>query len=278
MAIQKSEPQSLITVPDIESGEYQELLQENFGDSIQPVFLRVRIPGSGGLRFITASEEGEDTLEEIQGVVVLHHEARAYWPGSFSGSEPPSCASLDGKTGIGSPGGDCYKCPYAQWGSDPKGGRGQACKDMRRLYILRPGEFLPRLLTLPPTSMTSKAGSFAEYATILFNSATPMRSVLTSFRLAAERNADGISYARVVVKRAGKLSAIDAGKVRRYIASLEKYIRMVQIAPDEYIQDTGTTQQPYINGQPAQASQEPDVSAIMDSMDTEMPEQNNLAF
>lgn len=31
---------------------------------------------------------------------------------------------------------DCGSCPFNEWGSDPKGGRGKACKETRRLVVL----------------------------------------------------------------------------------------------------------------------------------------------
>jgi hypothetical protein len=31
---------------------------------------------------------------------------------------------------------DCATCPLSAWGSDPKGGRGKACKETRRLVVL----------------------------------------------------------------------------------------------------------------------------------------------
>jgi hypothetical protein len=34
---------------------------------------------------------------------------------------------------------DCGSCPLSAWGSDPKGGRGKACKETRRLVVLPAG-------------------------------------------------------------------------------------------------------------------------------------------
>lgn len=64
----------------------------------------------------------------------------------------PLCSSVDGKTGYGAPGGACAVCALNQYGSVEKG-KGKACKNMRSLYILRSGEFMPLLLSLPPTSL-----------------------------------------------------------------------------------------------------------------------------
>ena len=39
------------------------------------------------------------------------------------------------------------------YGSAKDGGRGKACKNMRHLYLLRSGEYMPLLVSLPPTSI-----------------------------------------------------------------------------------------------------------------------------
>ena len=39
------------------------------------------------------------------------------------------------------------------YGSARDGGRGKACKNMRDIYLLRSGEYMPLLISLPPTSI-----------------------------------------------------------------------------------------------------------------------------
>jgi len=49
--------------------------------------------------------------------------AQAYWSVPMEQSEgnmPPDCYSLDARTGIGKPGGDCHACPFAEFRSDLK--------------------------------------------------------------------------------------------------------------------------------------------------------------
>ena len=55
--------------------------------------------------------------------------------------------------GKGNPGGSCEACPYSQWESDPKGGRAQACRQIKSLFVIRPGELLPIRVGVPPTSI-----------------------------------------------------------------------------------------------------------------------------
>ena len=57
---------------------------------------------------------------------------------------------MDGKQGCGNPGTLCASCGYNEFGTS---GKGKACKNMRMLYILQDGEFMPLQLALPPTSI-----------------------------------------------------------------------------------------------------------------------------
>ena len=60
---------------------------------------------------------------------------------------------MDGKQGYGEPGGACATCILNRFGSSATG-RGKACKNMRVLYLLRSGEYMPLQLTLSPTSIS----------------------------------------------------------------------------------------------------------------------------
>jgi hypothetical protein len=50
------------------------------------------------------------------------------------------------------PGGTCAVCALNRFGSS-ENGKGKACKNMRILYLLRDGEYMPLQVTLPPTSI-----------------------------------------------------------------------------------------------------------------------------
>ena len=94
----------------------------------------------------------EKTLE---GIILYNHSAYTLWPegSEYDEDTKPLCSSVDGKTGIGVPGGACATCPMNAYGSAKDGGRGKACKNMRHLYLLRSGEYMPLLVSLPPTSI-----------------------------------------------------------------------------------------------------------------------------
>lgn len=119
-------------------------------------FPRVKIPGGGNLQFEIPSDDPEnpDYTKYIEGVILYNHDTCAYWPegSEYDDNVTPLCFSVDGKKGYGAPGGVCATCALNQYGSVEKG-KGKACKNMRNLYILRSGECMPVLLSLPPTSL-----------------------------------------------------------------------------------------------------------------------------
>ncbi len=119
-------------------------------------FPRIKIPGGGNLQFEIPGDDPEnpDYTRYIEGVILYNHDTCAYWPegAEYDENVTPLCSSVDGKVGHGAPGGVCAACALNQYGSDPKG-KGKACKNMRNLYILQSGGYMPILLSLPPTSL-----------------------------------------------------------------------------------------------------------------------------
>ena len=76
----------------------------------------------------------------------------AFKDSEYDDDQPPLCQSFDGKVGYGEPGGTCADCVLNQFGSDGNN-KGKACKNMRMLYLLRSGEYMPIQIALPPTSL-----------------------------------------------------------------------------------------------------------------------------
>ncbi len=133
----------------------QEELAEDM-DGLQMSFPRVKIPAGGALMFELPSDDPEnpDYVKNLEGVILFNHPNNAYWPegSEYDDSATPLCSSVDAKQGIGEPGGFCASCALNQFGSAAEGA-GKACKNMRVLYLLRSGEFMPLQVTLPPTSL-----------------------------------------------------------------------------------------------------------------------------
>ena len=125
-------------------------------DGLQMSFQRIKIPSGGNLVFEIPTDDPENPNYEktIEGVLIFHHDANAYWPegSEYDENTAPLCSSLDGKLGIGEPGGHCAMCAMNQYGTASEG-RGKACKNMRMLYLLQSGECVPIQISLPPTSL-----------------------------------------------------------------------------------------------------------------------------
>lgn len=114
-----------------------------------------KIPAGGGLAFEVPGNDPEspDSVKEITGVIIDHYPLNSYWTEKYNGQNvAPNCYSTDSHNGIGSPGGDCSKCPFNKFGSG-EDGQSKACKNAHRLYILRSGEMYPIVITVPPTSL-----------------------------------------------------------------------------------------------------------------------------
>ena len=98
-------------------------------------FQRVKIPAGGALQFEIPTEDPDnpDYARTLEGVILYNHSAYTLWPegSEYDEDTKPLCSSVDGKTGIGEPGGACATCPMNAYGSARDGGRGKACKNMR---------------------------------------------------------------------------------------------------------------------------------------------------
>ena len=156
-------------------------------------FDRVSIPAAGGQAFEVPGElPGEtDMVKDFSGVILFHHPMFTYYRERFSGgNNAPDCGSYDGITGVGNPGGVCATCPLNQFGSGENGGK--ACKNKRRIYVLREGELIPILLVLPTGSMKE----FSVYVKRLLAKGKKSNSVVTKFSLKKVTNASGIAYSQ----------------------------------------------------------------------------------
>ena len=156
-------------------------------------FDRVTIPAAGSTAFELPGEMPGETeaAKEFTGVILYHHPMFTYYRERFTGgNNAPDCGSYDGVTGTGNPGGSCGHCPLNQFGSGENGGK--ACKNKRRIYILREGELIPILLTLPSGSMRD----FSVYVKRLLAKGKKSSSVVTKFSLQKATNANGIVYSK----------------------------------------------------------------------------------
>ena len=208
-------PVSSFEVPTFDESVTEMLSEELDGLGAIP-FDQVKIPAGGGRAFEVPSDDPDnpDTETELVGIIIDHHPTNGYWRDPYSGgSVSPDCSSMDGKLGVITETGcvrSCDGCPFNQFGSADDG-NGKACKNMHRIYLLREGEMLPIILTLPPTSIKP----FKEYLAKRVLLAKPPKrcwQVITKITLKTDTSSAGIKYSKAVFTKVGLLENCDAVK------------------------------------------------------------------
>jgi len=212
-------------LPEIGEAEFSsEELAEDM-DGLTMSFPRIKIPAGGVLQFEIPNGDPQhpDYSPTLTGVILFSHASCAYWPegDEYSDDVPPLCSSVDGKQGYGEPGGVCETCALSQFGS-ASNGRGKACKNMRVLYLLRSGEFMPLAINLSPTSISP----FREFLNQGF--AFRKRAIygsLVEIGLKRQTNPEGKDYSVATFKRLGDFHGDQLASVRKYALSFREQIR-----------------------------------------------------
>lgn len=196
-------------------GNFAEVVALNLdGETLTPFELeRIRVPAGGGQAWELPDGEPAKTVE---GIILHQRIIRSYWSSTIEdsgGGSPPDCSSADGKVGIGEPGGVCATCPMAQFGSN---GYAQACKQIRVIFLARPGEMLPTVIMVPPSSI----GNTKKYLLSLASKSRPYTGVVTRFGLEKAQSKGGIGFSRIVPEMARVLEPEEAKAVRELASSL----------------------------------------------------------
>lgn len=151
--------------------------------------------------------------ETIEGVIVLRHATRAYYATSYEDAPntPPDCFSPDMLHGIGNPGGDCTKCPFAEFGSAKF--NAMACSQQTNIFILTPDSgVLPWYYKLSPTNFQT----FKDYGVIQASLGKPYHRVMSRLSLEPTRSNNGTPYSRVKVEMVRELTPDEATKMAAY--------------------------------------------------------------
>ena len=207
---------SAFAVCELETNEMRDLMDSNVGEAgLSSWDLdAIKIPTGGGTSFTVPTLEGETKEKGVEGVLIFYRDVRTFWRQSFEesgGGSTPDCASQDGKVGMGDPGGECRLCPMSTFGSDGKG-RGQACKQMKKLFVLPPDRLLPFVVDLPPTSL----GVVKQYMFRLLSERVPYHGCISRLELEKVNNQDGIAYSRVKLSMVRKLTEAEIPAMKTY--------------------------------------------------------------
>lgn len=226
-------------LPDVAMGDFtQEELAEDM-DGLRLSFLRVKILAGGALQFEIPGTDPDnpDYAKTLEGVIVYNHPANAYWPegSEYDDNTPPLCQSVDGKLGHGDPGGLCADCMNNRFGTGPKGS-GKACKNMRNLYLLRSGDYMPIMLALPPTSLRPY-NDFVNQAFLLRR-----RGVCSAVvQIGLRRENNGQDYSVATFKKISDFEGEELAKVRAYADQFREQARyMLTQQAEQKEQEVGT--------------------------------------
>ena len=142
-----------------------------------------------------------EMVKDFSGVILDVQRNNAFWAVSFDesgGGSPPNCFSIDGIKS--SPLSDtrqdttCYACPKNAFGTDANG-TGKACKNMKLVHVLLPGDIMPVRLVLPPTNLKP----IDMFITMLSGKGIAFQRVITTFTLKTVKSKTGIDYSELVV-------------------------------------------------------------------------------
>lgn len=207
-------------------------------EGLQVTFPRAKFPTSGSSFWEIPSVTGEpEAVKEIEGVVVFKQNTRAWWAGADGETSfeitntAPTCSSLDGVTPVESPTRQamaCAGCPRAAWGTG-KEGRGQACKSRLNVFILRPGDEIPTLISLPPTAIKP----FGAYAVGLRQKKSALIAVQTLFGLQKAKSSGGTDYTGIKLQMGKPLTFTEMKAARSISDAFESAMAQRGIQVDE---------------------------------------------
>jgi hypothetical protein len=260
---------SSYAIMSVDPREMSEALAVNAGgQKINPFDLDVVKVPSGGMTAWTIPDitEGEIISKTLEGIVLLQRTIRSYWKEDIEakgGGSPPDCSSQDGIWGRGAPYGhpdfkpnaaehveiayeaydadgnplgggqrggaySCDRCPLSEFGTG-KGGRGQACKQNKLLFVLTPESSLPLVVKVPPSSLRSVQGFLLR----LSGKSIPFYGAVISLSLVKKQNAAGIDYAEIVPSFVARLNPDEVERMRALHETFKPILSGVQVEVDD---------------------------------------------
>ena len=207
----------------------KEVIQTNLGNEIVSAFDfdKITIPTGGVTSWQLKTLTGEKSVKELEGIMVFWKNSRAFFKEAFGeGEGKPECVSEDGVKGIGDPGGECASCPYNQFGSDLKGGKGKACREVKALFMLLKDNILPVVVVLSPTSLPAAKA----YLLRLTSKLIPYYAVTTKLTLEKTTNNNRIAYSVAILSLGERLSEEQAAKVKAYQQLIKPYLERVTVS------------------------------------------------
>lgn len=181
------------------------------------------------------------SIDELVGAVLYKQKVRGCWE---EGNKIPLCSSFDAIEGVDGEGNKrkCANCPQNAWGSGKKG-KGKACKEMRRIFLLTQGNALPIQLSFPPTSISPIDNFFSARLT----NKIPDLAKEVKFSL-VKQSADGFDFAVAVLKNGKDFDGKEMLDLNRLRNKFVDAWKTIAVDDDEYIQgaeEDGGDSEPY---------------------------------
>lgn len=221
---------SKFAVVNSDPKQLQDTIKENIGGELNVFDLeKLKIPAGGGTHWTIGTLEGDKMEKEVDGILIFFQDTRGYWETSYDENpgQPPTCSAQGTLVGTGTPGGDCTKCPLAEFGSADKG-EGQACSQGRRMFLLTEGALLPTMVTCPPTSLKNVRRYFMKLA----SHNVPYYTVLTRLKLSKDKNSSGVEYSKVEFETIGQLTPAEVERVQSYRQNINPALGDIPIDGD----------------------------------------------
>ena len=195
-------------------------------DSIDFKFPTISTPTAGSTLFTLQDEE----VKEIYGIIVDHHRVNTFWNSEYSGnSDLPSCLSRDGIQSVD--GKICNDCENNKFGS-AKTGKGKACRNYRRVYIMHDSEnIIPSLITLPPTSLKT----FSDYILKLATKNLKLHEVITRMYAEKVEHANKIRYSVINFEMTERYQ--DCDRIQKYVNNIKSLTRTYKMSTTNDIED-----------------------------------------
>jgi hypothetical protein len=182
-------------------------IMENF-EGLTPQFMPIKFPTGGS----TVFELDEEPVKEIDGVIVDHYAIRLLFLREIGEvKRPPDCVSQNGLTGSGlceeKLACICADCEYNKWGSfkefikESDDTNKKACREKHRIFVLRSGDLLPILLTIPITSKDN----FANYMTKIASKGKSYKTIITGITLEKAKSKGNLDFAKATFQKIGDI-------------------------------------------------------------------------
>lgn len=213
--------------------ELQEVGEELKGVLRRSMLGTVQI-ANGGACVFKVKEPGADEatggVQAVEGVILCSHPMNAMWGHDYASrqeGELPLCRSMDGQTGILLETGEvrlCSECPYNQFVDGHK-----QCGNKRQLYIMREGDLVPILFSLPPTALKY----FDQYLVrCRLTMRVPLFTVVTRITLRNVKS-NGNEYSVPVFTPVGKLPRDEATRMKNYAQAFAEAAQRSGIQADD---------------------------------------------